>query len=82
MLTYEHRAAPYGIRARFSDDEGARWSDPFILRSDGGNWDIGYTRNALRPDGKLVTVYYYNFEEHGPRSIEATIWDPDVAFPP
>lgn len=82
VLTYEHRAAPYGIRARISDDEGARWSDPFILRADGGNWDIGYTRNALRPDGKLVTVYYYNFEEHGPRSIEATIWDPDVAFPP
>ncbi len=81
VLTYEHRAPPYGIRARVSEDDGKRWSDPFILRSDGGNWDIGYTVNAARSDGSIVTVYYFNREEHGPRTIEATIWDPRVAFP-
>ena len=82
VVTYELRAAPYGIRARISEDQGSRWSDPFILRSDGGNWDIGYTRNALRADGMMVTVYYFNREAHGARTIEATIWDPYSAFKP
>lgn len=82
LLTYEHRAPPYGIRARLSVDGGARWSDPLILRSEAGNWDIGYTVSAVRSDSLVVTVYYYNFAEHGPRTIEATIWDPYAAFEP
>ncbi len=82
VVTYELRAAPYGIRARISEDQGSRWSDPFILRSDGGSWDIGYTRNVLRADGMMVTVYYFNREAHGARTIEATIWDPYSTFKP
>jgi hypothetical protein len=50
-----------GSCGRFASSEGLR---PI---------HIGYTRNVVRPDGKLVSVYYYNFDEHGPRSIEATI---------
>ncbi len=60
VVTYGYRAEPYGIRARISKDEGKTWDDEVVLRSDGGTWDLGYTRTVQRPDGKLVTVYYYN----------------------
>jgi len=76
VLTYGYRAEPYGIRARISDDEGNSWGDEIILRSDGGNWDLGYTRTVERPDGKLVTVYYFNEDPDQERYIGATIWDP------
>ena len=47
-----------------------------MLRDDGGSWDLGYTRTVQRPDGKLVTVYYYNLDKDAERFIGATIWDP------
>ena len=75
-LVYGYRAEPYGIRARLSDDRGNTWGDDIVLRADGGNWDVGYTRSVQRPDGKLVTVYYFNDPTRGERYINATIWDP------
>lgn len=75
-LVYGWRAVPYGLRARISKDKGKTWGDEIVLRADAGNWDIGYPRTALRPDGKLVTVYYYNDDQDGERYIGATIWDP------
>jgi hypothetical protein len=76
VLTYGYRAEPYGIRARVSTDEGKTWSDDLVLRRDGGNWDLGYTRTVERPDGRLVTVYYYNLAADAERFIGATIWKP------
>ena len=76
VVTYGFRVPPYGIRARISSDEGSKWSDEIVLREDGGNFDIGYTRNALLPDASIVTAYYYNFDRTRERSIEATIWTP------
>jgi hypothetical protein len=29
----------------------------------GGNWDLGYSRTVQRPDGKLLTMYYYSMDE-------------------
>ena len=52
------------------------WGEEIVLRDDGGNWDLGYTRTLQRPDGKLVTVYYYNTDKDSERFIAATIWDP------
>lgn len=84
-VTYAHRGKPYGIRARLSEDNGRTWSAPIIFREDGGNWDIGYTRSVQRPDGKIVTIYYYwdNYFSWDKgtgheRYIAATIWDPNV----
>lgn len=74
-LTYGYRNAPYGIRARTSEDGGRTWSSDIVLRDDGGNHDIGYPRTAQRADGKIVTVYYYNDDPDGERYIAATIWD-------
>ncbi len=76
-LTYGYRAAPYGIRAQLSPDDGATWGEEIILRADGGNHDIGYPRTVQRPDGALVTVYYYNDRPDGERYIAATLWRPE-----
>jgi photosystem II stability/assembly factor-like uncharacterized protein len=75
-LTYGYRLQPYGIRAKFSSDEGRTWGHDFVLRDDGGTWDLGYPRTALRPDGNLVTVYYFADSQDGERYIAATIWKP------
>jgi len=75
-ITYGYRASPFGIRARLSSDEARSWGDEIILRADGGCWDLGYPRTVQRPDGKLVTVYYFNDAEDKERYIGATIWDP------
>jgi hypothetical protein len=75
-VTYGYRAEPYGIRARLSDDNGQTWSAPIILRDDGGSHDLGYPRTIQRPDGKLVTVYYFNDRLGGEGYIATTVWEP------
>jgi hypothetical protein len=81
-LTYGHRAPPYGIFARISSDGGKTWSDPIVLRNDGGGRDLGYPRSIQRTDGKVVTVYYFWDKATGPeRFIAATIWDPGQPKP-
>lgn len=76
VLAYGYRAAPFGIRARVSADEGRTWQDEIVLRSDGGNDDLGYPRSVQRPDGKVVTIYYHNLDKARERFIAATIWQP------
>lgn len=75
---------PSRIAARISADKGLSWSEEFTLRQDAANWDIGYNVTALRPDGKIVTAYYYNLfkdPDHTPyRFVAATIFDPDEVF--
>jgi len=76
-LTYGNRAPPFGIFARLSGDGGKTWSKPIVLRADGGGRDLGYPRSVQRPDGKVVTVYYFWDEKTGPeRYIAASIWSP------
>ena len=74
-LTYGYRGRPFGIRAVLSADEGKTWSPDIVLRADGAAWDIGYTRTVQRPDGKIVTVYYFPEQEMAERIIAATIWE-------
>jgi hypothetical protein len=75
-LIYGYRAEPFKICARLSEDEGASWGDEVTLRSGAGNHDIGYPRAVQRPDGKVVTAYYFNDHPDGERYIAATLWDP------
>ena len=75
-LTYGWRLAPYGIRAMMSSDEGQTWSDEIVLRHDADTWDVGYPRTVQRPDGNIVTMYYYKTPDGKERYIAATIWDP------
>ena len=78
-LTYGHRAAPFSIRARISNDGVRTWQPEIILRDDGGGTDIGYPRTVQRPDGKIVTAYYFHDQPKGDRYIAATIWSPDAS---
>ena len=73
-LCFGLRAPPYGIRARLSDDGGQSWGPEIALRDDGGNHDLGYPRAVQRPDGAIVTAYYFNERADGERFIGATIW--------
>ncbi len=51
-LTYGYRDQPFAIHARLSSDQGKTWTEPFVLRGDGGSQDIGYPRSVVRADGK------------------------------
>lgn len=81
VCVYGYRVKPWGIRARISEDRGKTWSSEIILRDDGGSWDLGYPRTIVRPDGKLLSVYYFNSKNDsiqqngGVRHIAATIWE-------
>jgi hypothetical protein len=75
-LIYGVRARPYGIRARLSEDRGRTWGPAIVLRDDGGSNDLGYVRSVVRPDGKVVAVYYYTDNAGPTRYIAATIFDP------
>ncbi|MBX3438269.1 MAG: exo-alpha-sialidase, partial [Planctomycetaceae bacterium] len=76
-LTYGVRAEPYRMCAKLSSDAGQTWTEEIVLRNDGGNRDMGYPRTVQRPDGRVVTVYYFWNHATGPeRSISATIWQP------
>ncbi len=75
-LTYGRRSAPFAILSRLSSNNGKTWSPERTLRADASAWDMGYVRSAVRPDGKVVTAYYYNDAPHNERFIAATIWDP------
>ena len=75
-LTYGDRKPPYEICAKLSSDGGHSWTEPVILRTDGGGRDIGYPRTLQRSDGKIVTVYYFTPKNSPYRRVVATIWDP------
>ena len=70
------RREPYGIRARISRDDGGTWEPEIVLRDDGPTGDLGYPRSVERPDGQVVTAYYFNGPKDDDRAIEATIWEP------
>jgi hypothetical protein len=74
-LTCGIRARPFSICARLSDNDGKTWGEPLVLREGGSN-DLGYVRSAVRPDGRVVTVYYNTDPLKPDRYVGATIWDP------
>ena len=73
-ITYGYRAAPFGIRARLSEDGGKRWGEFIHLRDNGACSDLGYPRTIQRADGMLVTTYYFNEQVDSERYIAATLW--------
>jgi len=77
-VAYGYRSKPIGIRAKLSSDNGKTWGPEIRLRDDGRTWDLGYTRTVQRPDGKLVTIYYYTTGKNPEQHIAATIWNPDL----
>jgi hypothetical protein len=67
------------IVAKFSADGGLTWGSEMILRDDfqsiNGFRDLGYPRLFQRPDGKLITAYFWCSPERPETHIAATIFD-------
>jgi hypothetical protein len=80
-LIYGVRARPYGIRARLCTDGGKTWSEAIHLRDDGGSTDLGDVCSVVRPDGKVVTVYYFSDRKGPDRYLAATLFDPGTPEP-
>jgi hypothetical protein len=74
-LTYGVRKPPFEMQAKFSSDSGKTWSKPVVLQTNGGGRDMGYPRTLQRPDGKIITLYYFYPSDSPFRRIQATIWD-------
>lgn len=76
-LIYGKRIMPSMVCAKLSNDGGQTWGEEIVLRDDGTSRDIGYPRCVQRPDGKIVTLYYFSAPDtHPDRYIGATIWKP------
>ncbi len=74
LLTYGYRHKPYGIRARILNAECTNFKSvkEFVLRSDGGGTDIGYTWPVQLDQDHVLVVYYFNIDD-GTRHIAGTI---------
>lgn len=77
LVTYGYRHELYGVRCRILNSECTNWAEAeeFIIRTDGGSTDIGYTWPVLLEDGKVLVVYYFNHHKDGLRSIQGSILD-------
>lgn len=68
------------IKARISEDDGGTWGPEIIVRDDyykchDADKDLGYVSTVQRPDGRLVSVYYWATEAIPEQYIAATIWE-------
>lgn len=58
------------------DAECGNWEEAkeWVIRDNGGGWDLGYTSAVRLQDGKVLVVYYYVDEKKlGTRYIAGTI---------
>jgi hypothetical protein len=76
VAVYGYRIAPFGMRARVSeDDEGFRWGPEIILRDDALSDDIGYPRGGVTSDGAMVAMYYYHEKKYPkPPDVDQFHW--------
>jgi sialidase-1 len=58
LMTYGFRQAPFGNRARVSDDNGQIWSEAVVISDDGPDGDLGYPSTVQLADGSLLSVWY------------------------
>jgi len=74
LLVYGYRHAPFGIRARVLDSEctNAASAAELVLRTDGGNGDLGYPWAVLTSKDRALVVYYFN-AANGTRHIAGTV---------
>lgn len=73
-LIYGHRREPFGIRMKLLEPECTDYdaAEELVLRTDGGNHDIGYPWVTMLSDGNILCAYYMNHED-GVRHIAGSI---------
>ncbi len=78
LVTFARRKAPFGIGGIVSVDEGATWSDEFIIRDDASGPDLGYQVATELDDGSIFCAYYYMVDDGnnfgGSRHIAGSIF--------
>ncbi len=75
LLTNGNRLEPKGVDARFSDDEGVTWSEPFRVVD--FQRDGGYPSSVQLPDGNVITAYYaQRISGHDRYHMGVVEWDP------
>jgi len=80
VLTYGNRTKNSGVDARFSNDEGQTWSEPYRVVDCAG--DLGYPGSVQRADGQIVTAYYASqIEGHSSYHMGIIVWDPAKTVP-
>jgi sialidase-1 len=74
FVVYGYRHQPFGIRARILNAECTDFAtaEEFVIREDGGSWDIGYPWSVQLDKNRVLVVYYYN-QNDGPRYIAGSI---------
>jgi hypothetical protein len=78
LFSHGNRMKPKGIDVRFSDDEGASWSEPWRVADFDG--DGGYPSSVQLPHGRVLTAYYAQRVEGGDRyHMGVVVWDPALA---
>ncbi len=82
LCVYGYRLPAFGIRYRLSEDGGRTWGSEWILRDDGGSWDLGYPRVVETEPGTCLAAYYFNLKSDpiqmngGVRHIAQSIFRP------
>jgi sialidase-1 len=74
LMSYGHRKAPFGNQARVSTDQGATWSDPLLISSDGAGGDLGYPSTVELKDGTLLTVWYERLKGTDKAALRQAKW--------
>ncbi len=73
-LVYGYRHPPFGVRARVLNAECTDFASApeYVLRDEGGTYDLGYPWAVTLPGNRVLSVYYFN-RGNGTRYIAGTI---------
>ena len=74
ICTFGRREPPYGEYAIVSHDEGATWTEEYIIDDNTDSRDLGYGSTVELPDGSLLSVYYQRCPGDDYPSILYTKW--------
>ena len=76
LCTIGVRSEPFSIQAIISNDEGKTWctDEPWLIRGDLPNRDLGYPATVLLDEHRLLTVYYAQ-DGNGVTCIQSTMFD-------
>lgn len=74
LLVYGYRHEPYGIRARVLNAECTDFdtAEEFVIRDDGGGFDLGYPWSVMMDNDRVLVTYYFN-KDGGTRHIAGSI---------
>jgi hypothetical protein len=76
LMTYGYRRAPFGNRARVSEDNGRSWSGPMEISADAASGDVGYPSTVELPGKSFITVWYELPKDSSHAVLRMARWSP------